>query len=99
MHGPGAFGGRAALGPGAAVNRRSGATNRAPRSRELFRARSGGLATWLPLRLPAHRASSATLAGAYPFLTAPTVDTGVYIGTDALTGEAFCFDPWTLYAA
>ena len=24
---------------------------------------------------------------------------GVYIGPDALTGEAFAFDPWALYAA
>jgi type IV secretory pathway VirB4 component len=53
----------------------------------------------LPLRLPAHRASSATLAGAYPFLVAPSCSTGVLVGTDALTGEPFCFDPWDLYAA
>ncbi|MGV8965227.1 MAG: ATP-binding protein [Cellulomonas sp.] len=64
-----------------------------------FRARSGALRVWLPLRLPAHRASSATLAGAYPFLAAPACDTGVLIGVDALTGGPFCFDPWALYAA
>ncbi|NMR19197.1 ATP-binding protein [Cellulomonas fimi] len=46
-----------------------------------------------------HRASSATLAGAYPFLTAPALDRGVLVGTDALTGGPFCFDPWDLYAA
>jgi type IV secretory pathway VirB4 component len=56
---------------------------------------SGGLA----LRLPAHRASSATLAGAYPFLVAPSCSIGVLVGTDALTGEPFCFDPWDLYSA
>ncbi|EYR65222.1 ATP-binding protein [Actinotalea ferrariae CF5-4] len=52
-----------------------------------------------PLRLPAHRASSATLAGAYPFLVTPSCTTGVLVGTDALTEEPFCFDPWDLYAA
>ena len=51
------------------------------------------------LRLPAHRESSATLAGAYPFLAAPPPNVGVPIGTDTLTGSVFAFDPWTLYAA
>ena len=68
-------------------------------SRRTFRSTRGGFATWRPLRLPAHRASSATLAGAYPFLTPPAQGTGIYVGTDALTGERFCFDPWDLYAA
>jgi type IV secretory pathway VirB4 component len=54
--------------------------------------------TWLPLRLPSHRASSATLAGAYPFLTSAPLDRGIYVGTDAFSGSPFCFDPWTLYA-
>lgn len=49
------------------------------------------------LRLPAHRASSATLAGAYPFLFAPSLSTGTLVGTDALSGAPFCFDPWDLY--
>ena len=52
-----------------------------------------------PLRVPAHRASSAVLAGAYPFLAPAPPQAGVYIGPDALTGEAFAFDPWALYAA
>jgi type IV secretory pathway VirB4 component len=57
------------------------------------------LRCWLPLRLPAHRASSATLAGAYPFLAGPRVPTdGVYVGQDAFSGGPFCFDPWTWYA-
>lgn len=63
-----------------------------------FRHSPGHLAAGPPLRLPAHRASSATLAGAYPFLTPPPSLTGTYIGTDALTGEPFLFDPWDLYA-
>jgi type IV secretory pathway VirB4 component len=50
------------------------------------------------LRLPAHRASSATLAGAYPFLAPAPPGWGSYVGTDAFTGAPFCFDPWTLYA-
>ena len=53
---------------------------------------------WGRLRVPAHRASSATLAGAYPFLAPPPCQLGVPIGTDAITGEPFCFDPWALYA-
>jgi type IV secretory pathway VirB4 component len=55
--------------------------------------------TWPALRVPPHRASSATLAGAYPFLVPPALDVGVPIGTDALGGGMFCFDPWALYAA
>lgn len=51
------------------------------------------------LRLPAHRASSATLAGAYPFLVSPSCEVGVPVGQDALTGGPFCFDPWALYGA
>jgi type IV secretory pathway VirB4 component len=39
------------------------------------------------------------LAGAYPFLAPAPVHVGPVIGADALTGEAFCFDPWALYAA
>lgn len=50
------------------------------------------------LRLPAHRASSAMLAGAYPFLAPDPPSRGVYVGVDAITGSGFCADPWTLYA-
>lgn len=53
---------------------------------------------WPRLRLPAHRASSATLSAAYPFLAAPPPGLGVPIGIDAMSGGAFCFDPWSLYA-
>jgi hypothetical protein len=60
--------------------------------------RPQALRTWLPLRLPAHRASSARLAGAYPFLTgaAPGAE-GVPIGIDAYSGTTAAFDPWHLY--
>lgn len=47
--------------------------------------------------MPAHGASSATLAGAYPFLAPAAADAGVYLGRDGLTGGPFCFDPWALY--
>ncbi|MDO8119695.1 ATP-binding protein [Isoptericola sp. b490] len=53
--------------------------------------------TWPPLGLPAHRASSATLSSAYPFLVPPSTGVGVPIGVDALAGGAFGFDPWGLY--
>jgi type IV secretory pathway VirB4 component len=64
-----------------------------------FRSQAPQWRTWSSFRLPAHRASSATLAGAYPFLATAPCDTGVYVGTDALTGSPFCFDPWSLYTA
>ena len=51
------------------------------------------------MRVAAHRASSATLAGAYPFLAPAPSDVGVYVGVDAVTGGPFCFDPWALYTA
>ncbi|WP_246169388.1 ATP-binding protein [Actinotalea subterranea] len=54
---------------------------------------------WRPLGLPSHRASTATLAAAYPFLVPPALQTGVPVGLDALGGGVFCFDPWALYAA
>lgn len=54
---------------------------------------------WLPLRLPAHRATSATLAAAYPWLAEAGLGSdGLYIGTDAFSGGSFVYDPWVLYA-
>ena len=50
------------------------------------------------LRLPAHRATSDTVAGAYPFLAEGGLGSeGVYVGQDAWSGGGFCFDPWVLY--
>jgi hypothetical protein len=50
------------------------------------------------LRIPAHRATSDMMAGAYPFLAeAGLGSAGVYIGQDAWSGGGFCFDPWVLY--
>ncbi|MGQ0631513.1 MAG: ATP-binding protein [Sporichthyaceae bacterium] len=51
------------------------------------------------LRVLSHRASSATLSGAYPFLAPQPCRLGALVGADALTGEPFSFDPWALYAA
>lgn len=54
--------------------------------------------TFRPLRVPAHRATSATLAAAYPFLAeAGLGGEGVLIGTDAFSRRAFVYDPWVLY--
>lgn len=64
-----------------------------------FRRTAGRFRSGPRLRLPAHRASSATLAGAYPFLVPPSCDLGVPVGQDALTGGLFCFDPWALYSS
>lgn len=51
-----------------------------------------------PFRLPAHRATSDIVAGAYPFLAEAGLGSeGVYIGQDAWSGGGFCFDPWVLY--
>ena len=51
-----------------------------------------------PFRLPAHRATSDVLGGAYPFLAEAGLGSeGVYIGQDAWSGGGFCFDPWELY--
>ncbi len=50
------------------------------------------------LRLPAHRATSEVLAGAYPFLAEEGLGSaGILVGQDAWSGAAFCFDPWELY--
>ena len=50
------------------------------------------------LRVPAHRATSEVLAGAYPFLAEEGLGSaGMLIGQDAWSGAAFCFDPWELY--
>ncbi len=56
------------------------------------------LRSWRRFRVPAHRATSDIIAGAYPFLAeAGLGSAGVYIGQDAWSGGGFCFDPWVLY--
>jgi len=60
---------------------------------------AAALRSYRPLRLPAHRATSQVLGGAYPFLAeAGLGSSGVFVGQDAWSGGGFCFDPWVLYA-
>lgn len=50
-------------------------------------------------RLPRHQDTSATLAGAYPFLAEGGIGSdGVFVGKDLYSGSSFVYDPWVLYA-
>lgn len=50
------------------------------------------------MRLPAHLETTAQAQGVYPFLaSAPLPAAGAYIGSNAFTRGAFCFDPFELY--
>ena len=59
------------------------------------------LASRRVLRVPRHRATTAHLCSAYPFLAeAGLGPRGVYLGTNVLTGGGgFAFDPFEAYAA
>jgi hypothetical protein len=51
------------------------------------------------LRLPRHQDTSATFAGAYPFLAEGGLGSeGVFVGQDLYSGSSFVYDPWVLYA-
>jgi hypothetical protein len=51
------------------------------------------------LHIPRHQDTSATLAGAYPFLAEGGLGSdGVFIGQDLYSGSSFVYDPWVLYA-
>ena len=51
------------------------------------------------LRLPRHQDTSATLAGAYPFLAEGGLGAeGVFVGQDLYSGSSFVYDPWVLYS-
>ncbi|BCM65738.1 hypothetical protein EASAB2608_01072 [Streptomyces sp. EAS-AB2608] len=51
-----------------------------------------------PLRLPAHRMTTAIAAGAYPFLAEGGLGAeGIYIGRDVHAEASFVFDPFALY--
>lgn len=55
-------------------------------------ARGGGL------KLPAHRMTTATASGAYPFLAEGGLGAqGVYVGRDVHAEAAFTYDPFALY--
>ncbi|MCT1437552.1 ATP-binding protein [Brachybacterium paraconglomeratum] len=50
-------------------------------------------------RLPHHQDTSATLAGAYPFVAEGGLGAdGVFVGQDLYSGGSFVYDPWVLYA-
>lgn len=50
-------------------------------------------------RLPKHQDTSATWAGAYPFLAEGGLGSdGVFVGQDLYSGSSFIYDPWVLYA-
>jgi hypothetical protein len=52
------------------------------------------------LRLPAHRMTTATVSGAYPFLAEGGLGAeGIFIGRDVHAEAAFCYDPFSLYAS
>src|SRR5581483_10837678 len=45
-----------------------------------------------------HQDTSATLAGAYPFLAEGGLGSdGVFVGQDLYSGSSFVYDPWVLY--
>lgn len=51
------------------------------------------------LRIPRHQDTSATLAGAYPFLAEGGLGSdGVFVGQDLYSGSSFVYDPWVLYS-
>jgi hypothetical protein len=52
------------------------------------------------LRLPAHRLTTATVSGAYPFLAEGGLGAeGIFIGRDVHAEAAFCYDPFALYSS
>jgi len=62
----------------------------------------GPAALWTPGgrfgRLPKHQDTTATLAGAYPFLAEGGLGAeGVFVGSDLYGGASFVYDPWVLY--
>ena len=62
-------------------------------------ARPAALRTPGRFRLPRHQDTSATLAGAYPFLAEGGLGSaGVFVGQDLYSGASFVYDPWVLYA-
>lgn len=71
------------------------ATTYLPRGGE---AGPAALRTWRRFKLPAHQDTSATLAGAYPFLAEGGLGSdGVLVGQDLYSGGSFVYDPWELY--
>lgn len=90
---------RRASGPGEAEG--PGSPGRAPIDRHAparWRARTGGAAYARPIPAPPHQDTSATPAGAYPFLAEGGLGSErVFIGQDLYSGSSFVHDPWVLY--
>ncbi|MEU4360369.1 ATP-binding protein [Promicromonospora sp. NPDC023987] len=77
-------------------DRRLGGSRYLPRSGEPGPAM---LRSPIGLRVPRHQDTSATWAGAYPFLTDAGPDAGgVFVGQTLPSGSSFVYDPWELYA-
>jgi hypothetical protein len=56
------------------------------------------LRSYRRLRVPTHQDTSATLAGAYPFLAEGGMGSaGVFVGQDLYSSSSFVYDPWELY--
>ena len=76
---------------------------RAERRATIYLPRGGepgpaALRSYRPFRVPAHQDTSATLAGAYPFLAEGGLGSaGVFVGQDLYSGGSFVYDPWVLY--
>lgn len=96
------------------LRQRAAQTEHAGRRAELDRARAERSAAYLPkggepgpaaLRSyrrfavrPPHRATSAVLSFAYPFLAEAGLGSeGILIGRDTYSGGSFVYDPWVLY--
>lgn len=79
------------------------ASERAERASTRYLPRGGEpgpamLRTYRKFRLPHHQDTSATLAGAYPFLAEGGLGSeGVFVGQDLYSGGSFVYDPWVLY--
>lgn len=79
------------------------ATERAETRDSRFLPRSGdhgpgALRTPIRFRVPRHQDTSATWAGAYPFLAEGGLGAdGVFVGRDLHSGSSFVYDPWVLY--
>jgi hypothetical protein len=59
---------------------------------------SAALRSYRRFRVPTHQDTSATLAGAYPFLAEGGMGSaGVFVGQDLYSGGSFVYDPWELY--
>lgn len=72
---------------------------RPSRKRPVHRATDGSGKVLLPLRTPAHRATTLNLRALFPFVIESGLGSrGVYIGRQTGSDASFVFDPWEHYA-